>query len=39
MIELVSEPSKHAFAKASFEGIYIIFKTTIYKDKNQKYPA
>ena len=36
MIKLVSKPSKHAFAKTSFEGINIIFKSAIYKDKGQK---
>ena len=33
MIELISEPTKHTFAKPTFERIYVILETSIYKDK------
>ena len=36
MIEFISEPSKHTFTKPSFESVYIIFESTIYKNKGQK---
>ena len=36
MIKLISEPPKHTFTKASLEGVYVIFKPTVYEDEGQE---